>query len=135
MKKFLLALLLLTLLTIPAIAADTPPLGWGPSAVLSMGAFYANGDYKLEAMGAGYGTSYKWQKGTNISEVGIYLGPQASQIGNVATATVNASCHYMLYNNFSVGVGMELWRSAVGFEAPDRNKVFMLLGYNLTPAK
>ena len=130
MKRLILALLLLAT---PVFAADPPPAGWGPSAVLNAGAFYANGNYNIASLGVGYGTSYKWTSKGNLNELGIYLGPQITQVGTVNTTLLTAAVHWMLYNNFSIGAGAQIWQNGQGFQAPDKSRLFMLLGYNLSP--
>lgn len=138
------ALLLLGLLTLPILAHadDTPAAaatteateaGWGPSAMASVGAFYLNGDYRLLQAGVAAGAAYTLVNNKNVSSIGAYLGPQASQTAGKSDTSLVAIIYGDLFKTsagrFGLGLGTGFWRSGDGFISPSRNNTFIVLGY------
>ena len=109
-------------------------LGWGPSVVGSVGAFYLNGNYSLLSAGVNLGAAYTWDdRSKNVSSAGIYLGPQSTLANGVTTTSINVMAYLDLYKtatvgSFGVGLGTRLWESGVGIK-PTAATTFLALGY------
>ena len=137
------ALLLFVLMAVPILAHadDTPAAatteatepGWGPSAMASVGAFYLNGDYRLLQAGVAAGAAYTLVNNKNVSSIGAYLGPQASQTAGKSDTSLVAIIYADLFKTsagrFGLGLGTGFWRSGDGFISPSRNNTFIVLGY------
>lgn len=121
---------------LPVISAPVPApvTGWGPSLVGSVGAFYFNGNYSLLNAGAFLGTAYTWDRNTNVSSAGIYVGPHSQQVDGVTTTSLDVLAYLDLYKtaaagSFGVGLGTQFWRSGDGIRAFDASTSFLALGY------
>ena len=118
---------------VPTVSA-TPALGWGPSVVGNVGAFYLNGNYKLLAAGVNAGAAYTWDK-VNVNSIGIYVGPQSEQVGTTTTTTLNTMVYLNLYQTatiggFGIGVGTRFWQSGIGMnKAVGIGTTYLALGY------
>ena len=117
----------------PAPATFTP--GWGPSVVGSVGAFFLNGNYSVLAAGVNVGTAYTWDDKSNVNSLGVYLGPQSSQVAGVTSTSLNAMVFLDLYKtaaagSFGVGLGTRLWQSGIGMDkAVGIATTYLALGY------
>jgi len=110
--------------------------GFSPAIVGSLGAFYPNGKYKLFSAGINFGTNYtfKADKNANVNSLGLLIGPQSSLVNGNSETVLNVMLYLDLFKtakagSWGVGIGDEFWKSAVGFQKPTADTVFILLGY------
>ena len=127
------------LASIPMVSPDTDITtteGFSPAIVGSLGAFYLNGKYKLFSAGINFGTNYtfKADKNANVSSLGILVGPQSSLENGSSVTVINVMLYLDLFKtakagSWGIGIGDEIWKSAVGFQKPTAGTTFMVLGY------
>lgn len=144
MRNIIIALSLVLCFSLSALADVAPTVtpapvpaanvtGWGPAVVGSVGAFYMNGDYRLLSAGVNIGAAYTFDQGTNVSSIGVYAGPQSSQLAGRTMTDITLMAYLDLFKtsagNFGVGLGTSMWESGSGVK-PSWAKTFLALGYH-----